>query len=96
MAAPSLNIKVTDEDESKLIIVDKILLENCSTDLNKSKRNIVNKTLSQKNSANVSDYNIMELKDKGYYESSVTKEVKHYFNIFYCGRNLLDRLEVTY
>ena len=26
----------------------------------------------------------------------MTKEVKHYFNIFECGRNLLDQLDVTY
>ena len=26
----------------------------------------------------------------------MTKEVKSYFNIFECGRNLLDRLDVTY
>ena len=54
MADPSLNIKVTDEDESKLIIVDKNLLEKFSTDLNKSKRNIVNETLSQNCSADES------------------------------------------
>ena len=29
-------------------------------------------------------------------ESSVTKEVKHYFNIFERGRNLLNRLDFTY
>ena len=38
----------------------------------------------------------MELKDKEYKEPSVTKEVKSYFNIFECGRNILDRLDVTY
>ena len=26
----------------------------------------------------------------------MTKEVKSYFNIFECGRNLLDRLDVKY
>ena len=26
----------------------------------------------------------------------MTKEVKHYFNIFECGTNLLDQLDVTY
>ena len=38
----------------------------------------------------------MEIKDKYYKEPSVTKEVKSYFNIFGCGRNLLDRLYVKY
>ena len=65
-------------------------------DVSESKRNIVNETLSQKNSANVSEYTITELKDKEYKEPSVTKEVKRYFNIFECGRNILDWLEVTY
>ena len=47
-----------------------------------SKRNIVNKTLLQKNSADISEYTIMELKYKEYKKPSVTKEVKIYFNIF--------------
>ena len=38
----------------------------------------------------------MEEKDEEYNESAVTKEVPSYFNIFECGRNLLDRLDVTY
>ena len=50
----------------------------------------------QNNSADVSEYNITELKDKEYKEPSLTKEVKSYFNIVECGRNLLDRLDVTY
>ena len=65
-------------------------------DVSESKRNIVNKTLSQNNSADVSEYTITELKDKEYKEPSVTKEVKRYFNIFECGMNILDRLDVTY
>ena len=51
-------------------------------DVSESKRNIVNEILLQNNSANVSEYTITELKDKEYKEPSVTKEVKHYFNIF--------------
>ena len=31
-----------------------------------------------------------------YEESSVTDEVPSYFNIFECGRNLLNRLDLTY
>ena len=61
-----------------------------------SKRNIVNKTLLQNNSENVPEYTITELKEKEYKEPSVTKEVKRYFNIFKCGRNILVRLDVTY
>ena len=76
--------------------MNKSLSENCSTGVSKSKRNIVNKTLSQKNPTNVSEYTITELKDKEYKEPSLTKEVKRYFNIFKCGRNLLDQLDVMY
>ena len=38
----------------------------------------------------------MELKDKEHKESSVTQKVPIYFNIFKCGRNLLDQHDVTY
>ena len=63
MTAPSLNVNVTDKDESKHIIVHEILLENCSTDVSESKHSIVNKTLSKNNFADVSEYTITELKD---------------------------------
>ena len=96
MTVLSLNVNSTDKDKSKRIIVNEILSENCSTDVSTSKRNIVNETLSQNNSVVVSEYTITELKDKEYNEPSGTKEVKSYFNIFECGRNILDRLDVTY
>ena len=38
----------------------------------------------------------MELKDKEHKEPSVTEKVTSYFNIFECGGNLLDQLDVTY
>ena len=44
---PSLNVNVTDEDESKGIIVHKTLSHSCSTDEGKSKRIIVHKNLLQ-------------------------------------------------
>ena len=44
--------------------------------------------------------NINKQKDENneadYEESSVTDEVPIYFNIFECGRNILNRLDVTY
>ena len=94
--APSLNVNFSDEDKSKFIIVHKSLSENRYTDINESKHNITKKTLSQNNIANVSQYNMKELGDKEYKEPLVTKEVKIYFNILQCVRNILDRLEVTY
>ena len=96
MTASSLKVNATDEDESKCINMHEVLLDNFSTDVSKSKRNIVDQTLLQNNSSDVSDYTITELKDKYYKEPSVTKKVTSYFNIFECGRNLLDRLDVTY
>ena len=38
----------------------------------------------------------MELKDEDHKEPSVTEKVTSYFNIFECGRNILDHLDVTY
>ena len=96
MTDPSSNVNSTDKYESKRIIVHKGLSDNCSTHISKSKQNIINETLSQKNYADISEYTIAELKDKEYKEPSVTKEVKSYFNIFECSRNILDRLDVTY
>ena len=64
--------------------------------LSESECNIIHKTLSQNNSAHV-PYNIItELKDDEHKEPSVTAKVTSYFNIFECGRNLLDQLEITY
>ena len=72
------------------------LSENSSTNVSKSERNIVNKTLPQNNSADVSENTITELKDKEHKKPSVTEKVTSYFNIFESGRNLLDQLDVTY
>ena len=44
----------------------------------------------------ISEYTITEQKDAESNESSVTKEVLIYFNIFECGRKILDILDVTY
>ena len=73
----------------------KTLSENNSKDVNKSERNIVNETLSQNNSADVPENTITELKDKELKEHSVTQKVTSYFNIFECGRNILEQLDVT-
>ena len=53
-----MNFNVTDEDESKEIIVHKTLLENHSKDVSESERNIVNETLLQNNSADVPENTI--------------------------------------
>ena len=94
--APSLNVSVTDKDESKEIIVHEDLSENQSKDVSESEYNIVHGTLSQNNSADVPDNVITELKDDKHKEPSVTEKVTRYFKIFECGRNILDQLDVTY
>ena len=65
-------------------------------DEDESKQIIVHENLSQKNSADVSEYTMTELNNKEYKEPAATKEVKRYFNIFKCGRNPLNQLDVTY
>ena len=69
---PSSNVNVTDEDESKEIIVHKTLSENQSKDVSESECNIVHKTLSQNNSKDIPDNVITELKDNKNKEPSVT------------------------
>ena len=74
----------------------KTLSGNNSKDVSELERNIVKETISQNNSADVPENNITELKDEEHKEHSLTEKVTSYFNIFECGRNLLDQLEVTY
>ena len=76
----------TDEDESKVIIVNKNLLQSCSTEEDK-----LCSTEEEK-----SECTITEQKDAN---SEVIYNMPNYFNvfnIFKCGRNLLDRLDVSY
>ena len=96
MNALSSNVNVTDKDESKEIIVHETLSENNSKDVSESERNIVNKTLSQNNYMDVPENTITELKDKEHKEPSVTDKVTGYYNIYECGRNILNQLDVTY
>ena len=62
----------------------------------KSECNIINKTLSQNNSSDVLTNVITELKYDEHIEPSLSDKGSIYFNIFKCGRNLLDQLDVTY
>ena len=65
-------------------------------DVSKSECNIVNENLSQNNSSNVRTNVITELKYDEHIEPSVSDKGSSYLNIFECGRNLLDQLDVTY
>ena len=69
---------------------------NKSKDVSESECNIVHETLLQNNSKDVPYNVITELKDDEHKEPSVTEKVISYFNIFECGRNLLDKIDVTY
>ena len=72
------------------------LSENQSMDVSESEYNIVHKTLSQNNSSDVPYNVITELKDDEHKETSVITKETSYFNIFECGRNILDQLDITY
>ena len=93
---PYLNVNATNKDESKRIIVQKNVIRELFYRHKRIKTQHRQQNVSQKNSANVSEYTITEIKDKEYKEPSVTKEVKSYFKIFECGRNLSDILDVTH
>ena len=65
-------------------------------DISESEYNIVQENLSQKNSSDVPTNVMTKLKDDEHIEPSVIDKGSSYFNIFKCGRNLLDQLDVTY
>ena len=65
-------------------------------DVSESECNIVHETLSQNNSSDIPTNVITELKDEEHKEPSVIDKGSSYFNIFKCGRNLLNQLDVTY
>ena len=94
-ALPS-NVNVKDEDESKEIIVHKTLSENLSMDVSESEYNIAHETLSQNNSSDLPTNFITELKGDEHIEPPVIDKGSIVFNIFQCGGNLLDQLDVTY
>ena len=70
--SPSLTICSTDQDESKQSIVSKNLSQNYSADVDEVCSTEIE----------ISEYTITKKKDVEYEESSVTKEVPSYFNIF--------------
>ena len=72
------------------------VLENLSMDVSESECNIVHKTLPQNTSSDVLTNVITELKYDEHIEPSVTDKGSSYFNIFECGRNLLDQWDVMY
>ena len=61
-----------------------------------SECNIVNETLSHSDSSDIPTNVIMELDYDDNIEPSANVKEASYSNIFECGRNLLDQLDVTY
>ena len=98
--APSSDVNDTDEDESNNSIVhkpfDETSSENLIMDVSESECNIVNETLSQSDSSDVPTNVITELNYDDHIEPSANVKEESYFNIFKCGRNILDKLDVTY
>ena len=98
--APSSDVNDTDEDESKKFIVHepfhKPSSENLSMDVSKSECNTANETLSKSDSSDVLSNVITELNYDEDIKPSVIVKGERYFNIFECGRNQLDQLDVTY
>ena len=78
--APSSDVNVTDKEESKEIIVQMFLAENQSMDVSESECNIVHKTLSQNNYADIPANVITELKDDEHKETSVIVKGKFCFS----------------
>ena len=72
------------------------LSENQSKGVSESECNIFHENLSQNNSTDVPANVITELKYDEHKEPSVIGKGTSYFNIFECGRNLLDQIDVTY
>ena len=65
---------------------------NLFMDVSESECNIVNETSSQSDLSNVTT----ELNYDDHIKPSVNVKEESYFNIFECGRNLLDQMDVTY
>ena len=94
--ALSSDVNYTNEDESNNSIVhepfDEPSLENIIMDVSESECNIADETLSRSDSSNVTT----ELNYDDHIKPSVNVKEGSYFNIFECGRNILDQLDVTY
>ena len=97
---PSSDVNDTDEDkdeeESNNSIVhdlfDETSADNLIMEESKSECNMVNETLSHSNSSNVTT----ELNYDDHIKPSANVKEASYFNIFECGSNVLDKLDVTY
>ena len=86
MTALPSNVNSTDEDKSKRSIINKTLLQNCSADEDEL-------------SSTKEDKSECAIKKHRDAKNEVPYDVTNYlnaFNLFECGRNILDRLDVAY
>ena len=90
----------TYESKLKEFPVEETLSQICSTDEDESKGIIVVKCYTEEDESECVYKNINKQKDAKneaeYEEYSVTNELPSYFNRFEWGRNLLNRIDVTY
>ena len=90
----------TDKSNWKELIVNKSLSRICSTDEDESEGFIVNECFTEEDKSECVHKNINKQKDVNieaeYEKYSVTDEVPIYFNIFECGRNLFNKIDMTY
>ena len=97
---PISHVFSTDGRKLKYFLVDETLLKICSTDEEKSKGIIVDECSIDEEESECVHKNINKQQDAKNEtddeESSVTDEVLSYFKVFKCGRNILNRLDVTY
>ena len=95
---PTSHVYSMDDSEFKKFLVDKTLSQICSTEKDEPKIIIVDECFTEEDESQCVHKNINKKVAKNeaeYEESSVTDEVPRYFKIFECGRNILNRLDVT-
>ena len=90
ITALSSHVCSADESELKEFLVNETLLQICSADNDLSKGVLVNDFSTEEGK---SECSINKQKDAN---KEVTYDVPSYFNVFECGRNILDRLDVSY
>ena len=97
---PTFHVCSTDERKLKYFLVNETLLHICSMDKDESKGSIVDEFSTEEDESEYVHKYINKQKDAkneaDYEEYSVTDKVPIYFNIFECGKNIFNRLDVTY
>ena len=88
MTVPSLHVCFTDKSELKEFLFNKTLLQSCFTEEEKSKGINFNDCSTEE------DKSECAIKKQTDAKKEVTYDVLRYFNVFECGRKLLNRLDI--